>query len=329
MKLKMVTVNAPFRKHLENDNKMHFPWCPAAPAVLGTSKLCLGTVTINCIFVTGNWATSQTHSCQWPRCQHQQYTPLCSRNLHNTTTQASNNACGNALPLHCQISHHWGHQLLTWCQKSQTLHLWCQLIHLISTFLLTYLYILMIHSQHPILILIASSRYWILRWNTTWTGSDAIVNYWTKFQQLVFSTLHCLYQNHPSSIFWIIGGFITPNAFAANFMSSHRPSTVLSAALKTTPSFTTTQTTASCQYIFSYTSSSSVLGIMEMPLLLRILLSGPEFWLVELRNVQIVSSSPFFHVMMKQSISLMPRKRKVWSRMLIGLCVLNGMVVFC
>ena len=49
---------------------------------------------------------------------------------------------------------------------------------------------------------------------------------------------------------------------------------------------------------------------------------------MELRNVQIVLLLPFFHVMMMQSISLMPQKRKVQSRMLVMQCVLNGMEVF-
>ena len=57
MKPKMVTVNALFRKHLENDNKMHFPWCPA---VLGTSKLRLRTVTINCDMAQHSVATAVT-----------------------------------------------------------------------------------------------------------------------------------------------------------------------------------------------------------------------------------------------------------------------------
>ena len=57
MKPKMVTVNAPFCKHLENDNKMHFPWCLA---VLGTSKLHLRTVTINCDVAQRSVATAVT-----------------------------------------------------------------------------------------------------------------------------------------------------------------------------------------------------------------------------------------------------------------------------
>ena len=127
--------------------------------VLSKSKLCLGAVT---------WQ-SLGLSCQWPRCQHQQYTLLCSRSLLNTTAQASNNASNNTSPLHSQISHHQGHHLLTQitqCLKSQTLHCWCQLIYLIWMFLLTYLYILTIHILHLVLIPIAWFQYRISRWNT-------------------------------------------------------------------------------------------------------------------------------------------------------------------
>lgn len=145
----------------------------------------------------------------------------------------------------------------------------------------------------------------------------------------MFFTLHRPYRSLLSSIFWITGEFITLNAFTANFVSSHRPLIVLSAASKTI--FTTTLTTASYQYISSYISSSFVLGIIEMPLLLRIPLSGLDFLLVKLRNVQIMLSLPFFLVMIKQSIFQMPRKRNVQSHMLLNLklCALNGMVVFC
>ena len=39
MNPKMVTVNAPKRKHLENDAKMHFAWTSAVLGALGTFKL--------------------------------------------------------------------------------------------------------------------------------------------------------------------------------------------------------------------------------------------------------------------------------------------------
>ena len=154
------------------------------------------------------------------------------------------------------------------------------------------------------------------------------MDYGVKLQQLMFSTPDHLYQNHLSFIFWITGESITPNAFAANFMLNHRHLTASSTTLKTTLCFTTILTTVSYQYISKSTSSSFVLGIMEMPLLPRILLSGLEFWLVESKNLHIMSLLPFFYVMMKQFISSMPQKRSTQSCMLIGLCVLNGVVVF-
>ena len=160
-------------------------------------------------------------------------------------------------------------------------------------------------------------------------GSDATMNYGMKLQQLMFSTLDHLYQNLLSFIFWITGEFITLSTFATNFMSSHRPLTASSATLKTTLSFTTILTTVSYQYISNSISSSFVLGIMEMPLLLKILLSGLEFQLAESKNLQIVSLLLFFHVMIKQFISPMLQKRSAQICMLIKLCVLNGVAVFC
>ena len=171
--------------------------------------------------------------------------------------------------------------------------------------------------------------HWISRWNTMQIGSNTTMNYGIKLQQLMFSTLDHLYWNILSFIFWITGEFITLSACATNFMLSHRLLTTSSATLKTTLSFTAILTTVSYQYISNSISSSFVLGIMKMPLLLKILLSGLEFWLVESKNLQIVSSLLFFHVIMKQSISPMLQKRSTQSCMLIKLCVLNGVAVSC
>ena len=311
MKLKIVTMNALKHKLLENGNKIHFPSCLADAYYLACSNL-----------ASELWACDVA----WSWCQHQWYAWLCSRSLQSTTTQASTNTSSNASPLYCPISLHQEYLLLTWCLKSQT---WCQSICLISMFLPIFLYILMVHSLPLVLTVIACAWYWILRWSTTRIGSNAIMNYGTKFRQLMFLTQSLLYQNHHGSTSWIIGGFITLNIFAASFMLNHKHLTIWSTALKTIPYSTTIQTTASYQYIYSYLSSSFMLGIIEMPLLLRILLNGLEFPLVELRNVLIKLLLPFFHVTMKPSISLMPLKRRAQSHMLIKLCVWNGMVVFC
>ena len=97
----------------------------------------------------------------------------------------------------------------------------------------------------------------------------------------IFPTLDHLYQNLLSFIFWITGEFIILSAFAANCVLIHRPLSALSATSETTLSFTTILTAVSYQYISNSVSSSFVLGIMEMPLFLKILLSGLEFQLAE------------------------------------------------
>ena len=105
----MATVNAPFCKNPKNDNKMHFRDIRQVLTVLGMSKPA-GTYHTrhvpNSIFMTQNcqcvtWLTAA-------RCQHQEYTLSCSMSLNNITAQASNTACDNASPLHCQIFHHRG-----------------------------------------------------------------------------------------------------------------------------------------------------------------------------------------------------------------------------
>ena len=194
MKQKML----PWTLHFANIWKMTFSMdvqhLLAGPFWLGLFKLCQSSSSV--IPHAHQWRGSATK------------TPVPSIRtvmLQELTQPVSNDACSNTSLLLCLISHHRGHQPQTWCLKSQTLHRWCRLIPLILMSLPTYLYILTIHSLFLVLIpMIACSQYQISKWNTTWTGSDAIVNYWKKFQPLVFSTLRCLYRNLPSSIFWRI-----------------------------------------------------------------------------------------------------------------------------